>query len=131
MSDKSPASTCAADPLAAEFERCRGWIEGALAHAGGTHTADDILEGIRLGRYQFWPGEAAACVTEFVTYPRLLALNLFLVGGDMAELLARLPDVEAWAKERGCSRVQCAGRFGWERVLKNYEKFCIALKKEI
>jgi hypothetical protein len=102
-----------------EWERCRPWIEAALIHADGTHSIDDIAAGIASGRFQFWPGKNCAAVTEIIVFPRLTALNFFLLGGDLDELLQEMePAICRWAAAMGCSRVIGAGRKGFEKVLR-------------
>ncbi|MBP2301577.1 hypothetical protein [Azospirillum picis] len=118
-------------PFDEQWARCEPWLAAALEHAHGTHLIEDIREGCLAGNLQFWPGKSAAIVTEICTYPRLKAVNFFLVGGDLEELLAMKPVIEAWAKRLGCTRAQCGGRFGWERVLKDYRRACVVLEKEI
>lgn len=78
----------------------------------------DIETGIALGRYQFWAGERSAIVTELIHFPRLTALNYFLIGGDLSELKTMEPRISAWAKTMGCSRVLGVGRAGFERAFK-------------
>ena len=57
-------------------------------------------------------------ITEIVDYPRLRALNFFLVGGDLSELLEKMePAIVQWARAQGCTRVAQTGRKGWGRVL--------------
>ena len=51
-----------------------------------THTWDDILWGIENGYLYLYSFENSALVCEFVNYPRLRALNIFLAGGDLNEL---------------------------------------------
>ena len=38
-----------------ELERCKSWIKGALSYCDGTHTWDDIANGIASGAMQLWP----------------------------------------------------------------------------
>lgn len=114
-----------------QWTRCEPWLAAALEHAGGTHTMDDVKAAVLAGDMQFWPGRGAAIVTQINVYPRLKAVWFFLTGGDMAELLAMKPVIEAWASGLGCTRAECGGRFGWERVLKDYQRFCVVLTKEI
>lgn len=101
------------------WARCRPYVEAALAEAGGTHGIDDVARLIAEGRAHFWPGRRCAVVTEFYDYPRLKACNMWLLGGDLRELLAMRPVIEAWARGQGCARVVGGGpRRGWERVLR-------------
>ncbi|MBI3678487.1 MAG: hypothetical protein HY243_17910 [Proteobacteria bacterium] len=102
-----------------DWFRCKPWIEAALVHTHGTHAIEDIEDGIASGAYQFWCTQNSAAITEIVDYPKLKALNFFLLGGDLAELLDILePRICAFARHKGCARVTGAGRKGWERVLK-------------
>jgi hypothetical protein len=49
--------------------------------------------------------------------------RIWLAGGDMAELTTEmLPQVEAWAKANGCTRMEIVGRKGWKRVLPEYSE---------
>ena len=102
----------------AEWLRCRPWIEAALEHAHGTHTIEDIEVGIESGQYYFFCSANAAVVTEIITFPRMKALNYFLIGGDLDDLKTTIePFVTAWAKHiGGCSRVIGIGRKGFERA---------------
>lgn len=94
----------------------RQYIEAALAYAGGTHTFDDIRELVEQGRLQFWPGVHSAVVTEIIEYPRARALNIFLAGGNLAEIEAMAPGILEWGKAQGCSSAVFTGRKGWERT---------------
>lgn len=106
------------EPFPEAWQRCREWIAAALEHADGGFGIDDIAEGIAAGRFHFWPGERCAVVTEFWTGPRLKTLNFWLLGGDLKELLAMRPDIEAWAIAQGCKRALGGGvRPEWGRVL--------------
>lgn len=103
-----------------EWQRCKPWIESALEYAHGTHTIDDVWQGIAEHRFQFWPGRNCAAVTEVIDYPRLRALNFWLLGGDLDELLNEMePRIWAIAKQLGCRRKFGVGRKGFERVLKS------------
>lgn len=98
-----------------DLEAHRAQIEGALAHAGGTHTFEDILAGVAAGSLQYWPGVRSAIITEIIEYPRARALHFFLAGGDIDELEAMYPMVEEWGRTQGCTVASMAGRPGWSR----------------
>lgn len=101
------------------WTRCRPYLEAALAHAGGTHGIDDVARLIEEGRAHFWPGRRCAAVTEFYDYPRLRACNIWLLGGDLKELLALERVIDAWARAQGCGRLLGGGpRAGWARILR-------------
>jgi len=106
------------ETAAAAWSRCRPFIEAALARAGGPQDEGDVARQMEQGRARNGPGRRCAVVTEFYDYPRLKACNLWLLGGDLKELLAMRPAIEAWARAQGCTRILGGGpRRGWARVL--------------
>ncbi len=104
--------------MVSELDRCRPWIEGALAYSGGTHEWEDVVEGVRSGLMQLWPAPRGCLVTEIVRYPRRRVVNVFLAGGEMDQLLDMDGDLVRWARAQGCSAVALTGRKGWERALR-------------
>ena len=100
------------------WARCRPFIAAALERGTGGHAISDVEAGIEAGVYHFWPGARCAVVTEIWSLPRARILNLWLLGGDLKELLALRPRIEDWARAQGCARVLGGGpRRGWARVL--------------
>jgi hypothetical protein len=100
-----------------QWIRCRPWIEAALPYCRGTHTIEDIEDGIASGQFVFWAGQKSAIITEILNYPRKRVLHYFLIGGDLHELVEFMePRITQWAKEHGCTAVSGAGRKGFERV---------------
>lgn len=118
-----------------EWLRCRPWIEAALSYARGTHLIEDVEAGIEAGLYHFWSTPNSAAVTEIIVYPRLKALNYWLIGGDLEELKTLLePAVtNVFAKQQGCTRVIGIGRKGFERAFRanGFEPAWLAISKEI
>lgn len=117
-----------------EFQRCAKYLEAALEYSGGTHGIEEIAEGVREGRFQFWPAPNAAAITEIIVHPRLKELHCFLAGGDLDELKIMRPYVEAWAKRHGCARAKFAGRRGWERTFlkdEGYRPSWFVVSKEL
>lgn len=55
-------------------------------------------------------------VSELIDYPRTRVLNVFLAGGDMAELRAMLPSVLEYGKAHACHYATLLGRRGWGRT---------------
>ncbi len=103
-----------------EWFRCRPWIEAALEYTGGTHTIEDIEDGIESGEFQFVCSENSAVVTEFLHYPRMKIFNYFLIGGDLEELVREIePSLTKWAVEiKGAKLVIGIGRKGFERAFR-------------
>ena len=116
-----------------ELERCREWIEAALAYSGGTHDFEDVCQAIVEGKMQLWAGDKACAVTEIIVYPSKKVLHVILAGGDMDQILDMQESAEAWGKAQGCSSMTIAGRQGWKRVLADYgyEQMFVTLGKEI
>lgn len=112
---------------------CKPWIEAALAYSGGTHTFEDVAEGIASGRMQLWPAEDGCCVTEILTYPQRKVLNGAICGGDMDRVLDMIPAIEEWARLQGCDCVEITGRRGWTRALGplGYRDAAVVLRKDL
>jgi len=107
-------------PLFDELDRCRKFLEPALKYSGGTHDWYDIVQGVTAGHLQLWPMENGALVTEILTYPRRKVVNVFLGGGDMAELAAQHDNIIDWSKTQGCTAARLSGRDGWRREFAKY-----------
>ena len=100
-----------------EWQRCRRYIEAAIARSPGLETIEDVEAAIARGAYQFWPGERSACVTEIQTYPRKKVLCVVHGGGALDELIdAMEPALCAFARAAGCDLIAGIGRKGWQRV---------------
>lgn len=102
--------------LSDELERCRPWIEAALAEGLGTHEFDDIAAACCSGHMQLWPLANGCLVTEIKAYPRKKVLNVFLGGGDLHALVDMTDEITKWAKSKGCDIATVQGRKGWARV---------------
>lgn len=118
-------------PQEIEFERCRQWLEPALE--GGRRTMAEVIQALVSGQAQLWPGKACAMITEVHQFPTAKVLQVWLAGGDGAELMAMQAGVEAWARLVGCSEVLIEGRQGWARKLKpiGFELYCVCLRKAL
>lgn len=92
----------------------------AIEETNGTHTEDDVLISLLMGKSKIWTGEKSAIITEIVLYPQIKVVNCWLGGGDLTELLEMEKQIVAYAKAEGCGRVTGGGRFGWNKVLKDY-----------
>lgn len=99
-----------------DISQSRRYIEDALQYANGTHTYEDVVEGVNAGTLQFWPGNGAAVVTEILETPRKKILHFFLAGGNLTALERMVPDILAWGREQGCDFTTLVGRKGWERT---------------
>jgi len=85
------------------------------------------------GAAQLWPGERSALVTQVFEAPDGPSLHVWLAGGDLGDILALKPGIEAWGRARGCLSVTIEGRRGWERLLKpdGFERVGRELRKRL
>ena len=115
-----------------EFVRLTPHIKAALAHAGDTHSPEDVWNAIERGHAQFWPLKNSVVVTEIVSYPTGRSVRFWLAGGDLEELLMVEPFIVDWAAEtHGCNRAEIIGRAGWVKALPDYRDAARVLVKEI
>jgi hypothetical protein len=117
-----------------QLNRLRQKVESALEYSEGTHTFDDIAEGVASNRFQVWPGANSVVVTEIIVYPQIKNLHYFLAGGDLDELKLMRPYIERWGKSLGCTRVTLAGRKGWAKTFlrdEGYEPKWFILSKSL
>jgi hypothetical protein len=121
--------------LEAEFQSRKEELLRALAYTGGTHTLDDVWEGIKEGRLQLWMGPHSVMVTEVQATPQFRVLHFFLAAGRMEELEVMYPSVMEWGKtEMQCAKASLAGRPGWARSFLNKSGWTtshLVLTKEI
>lgn len=116
-----------------QLQRCRAWIEAALAYSGGTHEYKDIVDGVLSGHMQLWAGDSGCAVTEVSVYPKKKVLHVFLAAGDMNQIIDFQESAISFAKMNGCNSMTIAGRSGWKRVLDKHdwhEQF-VVLEREI
>jgi hypothetical protein len=103
-----------------EWDRCSKWLQDALDVSGNLATLDQVKALVDKSRAKFWFGKECAFVTEIVQFPNKRALNIWLAGGDLQELLTFKPEVHKYAKDRECDIVLIqGGRPGWHRVIKH------------
>jgi hypothetical protein len=91
-------------------------FERALHYAGDTHAVEDVIAKVREGRAQYWGDDEASVVTEVLSYPRLKAVNLWLVSGELQRCLALEGEIFDWARDNGCTVATATGRRGWLRI---------------
>lgn len=115
-----------------QWDRCKGWIEAGLE--GGPLTLVDLKQAVDEQRAILWPGKACALVTEFIDYPSgQRVAHVMSAGGELDEIKAMIPGLEAFGRLNGASKVFVEGRRGWERALKDlgYGFQAITLAKEL
>lgn len=120
-----------------QWTRCLPWLESAVTRCGFYEMAD-IERMVEAGELVFWPGEHAAVLTEFISYPKGKVLNVFAGGGDTQEALDELldrfePELAQWAAANGCRWILGYGRPGWERtkLKQGYTRLWSVMRKEL
>ena len=115
--------------IAAEFDRCAGWIASALPYSNHCYDIEDIRSACIAGQMQLWPGQKSALVTELCQYPARTGCLVAFAGGDLEELRGMAPTIKQWAKTKGCDFVAVQGRKGWVRAL-GIGRICSTLSVE-
>lgn len=86
------------------------------------------------GRRQFWSAPDCAIVTG-LTGPDLTICNIYLAGGTLASLEHKLPAIEQFAREAGCTQMTILGRLGWQRTFltrtAGYDTIAMLYTKEL
>jgi hypothetical protein len=91
------------------------WLRSGIEDA----TEAELIEDLRAGRAQIWPGETAAMVTQVLDTPEGRALHVWVAGGALDGIMALKPGVEAWGRAMGCQFVSINSRPGWARLLRD------------
>ena len=107
------------EALDAQFRRVWPLIAPAL-HMEAEDTEQGLLAEILAGRAQLWPGEACAIVTQCIRSAEGGTIHAWLGGGNLREMLALRPGIEAWGRAMGCSWATIDGRKGWERLYRRF-----------
>ena len=119
------------------WEKNKPYMVTALKKSGDEYGIDDLLQQIKDERAIFYPVQNGAAVFRVSEYPKRRRLNLWLIGGEVGEGVAKLDAVmeaaEMLAEQYGCDGIECTGRTVYERVLKpfGYERKGVVLKKEL
>lgn len=101
-----------------EWAKCRDAMLPAIAMTDGTHTEDDVLAALCTGKMKLWRNGSSGCITEFIQYPQMKTINVFIAGGDLTEIAPLQKEIENYGRKNGCHRAcLLAVREGWTRVL--------------
>lgn len=116
-----------------DFERCWPLLKPAILLYGDTHRKKHVWESIESGHSQLWCTELSAVVSSIKVWPTGMKEVIgWLAGGDIKGIQQLVPQIESWAKKRGCARAGILlGREGWARALDGYKPAGIQLMKEL
>lgn len=118
--------------LVSQWEPHRESMLKSIEETHGTHNEDDVLAQILGGQLKVWAFERSMGLTEFQTFPRFKALNLFLAAGSKDDLFSHEADFMAYGKANGCTRFKTGGRAGWVRCHpEGWDFDCAIMYKDI
>ena len=119
------------------WEKSKPYMVTALKKSGDKYGIDDLLQEIKDERAIFYPVQNGAAVFRVSEYPKRRRLNLWLIGGEVGEGVAKLDAVmeaaEMLAEQYGCDGIECTGQIAYKRVLKpfGYKHKGVVLTKEL
>lgn len=96
-----------------EFHRRMRQLSKALRLMGDTHSLDDIVAMIRLGRMQSFVHKRSWALTEIFDFPRKRVCQIFLAMGEIDELMVLHDQIAEFAKQHECQLLRSIGRPGW------------------
>jgi len=91
-------------------------INQTLIEHGDLLSFDDLIAAARERRAQIWSEGNALAATEILQFPQRRVLNIITGVGNLPDLLAMQPRVEAFAKAEGASLMWTHGRSAWRRI---------------
>ncbi len=106
----------------------------------GAFDANDIKEFCKQGAMQLWlvvsdsDTVLATVVTEIRSYPNYKVCDARIVTGKQLDKWHHhVTDLETWAKDQGCRKIELFARPGWEKVMKpkGYVKTHVQIEKEL
>ncbi len=101
------------------WELWRDKIADALKkYAHDTYTIEDIEGYIADGMMLVWPLDKSIALLEVVEYPQKKCLHIFMVVGEVEDILYHMQFADDNAQFIGCDMISANGRIGWAKELK-------------
>lgn len=105
----------------------------------GTWTVEGVKEEIKAARAQLWCIHKDEIVGVIVTRVHETDStkigHVWGCGGDLKpvkdETLAFFEVIEDWFRDMGCKFVDWTGRAGWERILPDYQRHAVVMRKRL
>jgi hypothetical protein len=113
------------------------WFVDVASRSRGEYTAPAMAKKITDGDWQLWviwDGEVLAVgATElyFALSGDKYCGVRFLTGEHSYKWIHLMGEIEAWAKNEGCKKVQLIARKGWARRMPDYAMTHVMLEKDI
>jgi len=102
-------------------------LELMTPHSEGELQPEDFYEALTNAEMQLWiainDGHIiASMVSQIIPYPRKQVLRIISIAGEeMNGWIKYLPLIEDWALSAGCTSLECWGRKGWLKILKDWK----------
>lgn len=108
-------------------------IEKALRRAGGTHEWPDMQELLIRGDAQIFDNEHGCWVTEVRAFPRKRLLNVWVVAGELPDVMDIQEQVERYGLSQSCERMYATIRPGWKDIYPKHgwKKDALVISKEL
>jgi len=117
----------APDDIPHIWENVHPHLEAMEPHSEGELSPEDFYESLMNKEMQLWIAIEdkellASMVTQIIPYPRKRVLRIISIGGEgMDQWIGYIPIVEDWALSMGCTALECWGRKGWLKILKDWK----------
>lgn len=121
------------NPVMVQWARFRDRFAEAMGE-DDLYTIEELEQRVATHRAYLFAGKNAAVVGQVEPYPGgARAMQISWACGDLDEIIALSPGIEAMARMVGCTMMIVEGRKAWERMLKpaGYEFFSVTLAKEL
>ena len=119
------------------WEKIHPHLESMEPHSEGALAPEDFYEAITNGDMQLWTAIKdneimASMVTQIVPYPRKRVLRIISIAGEeMDGWIKYLPLIEDWALSSGGTSLECWGRKGWLKILRDWKCSYHILTKDL
>lgn len=113
-------------------DQARRWIDAAInVHPRPWWGMDDVEADLSAGEARLWIGERSCVVTRLQPGKNEQLLEIWIAGGELAELKQALPRIEDWGRSVGCTQALIDGRPGWVRELASngYAPYSVTIRK--
>ena len=78
-------------------------------------TMESVQNGLSNKTAKLFSNENSLLIVTLRNMPLASVANIWLGAGDLNGIKSLLPEVEEYAKEKGCSRLEFIGREGWKK----------------
>ena len=106
-----------------------------MLHHDCTHTMESLQKKLNDNSAKLFNNNSALIITQLLQYPLARVTHIWMGAGDLNGIKSLLPEVENYAKEMDCSRLEFSGREGWKRWTEDndlgWTMKSIMMKKEL